>query len=85
MLARQRKQSRARTVKRRVDRETAILTGKALALTPDEYATLHGISVWTAYRRVADGTLKAKKLGKGKRGGRVLIYVDQPAGGAAPR
>jgi hypothetical protein len=82
MLARQRRQSRVRTQKRRADRETAILTGKALALTPLEFATLHGISVWTVYRRCDDGTLKHRKLGKGRRGGRILIYVDQ-IGGAA--
>ena len=82
MLARQRRQSRVRTQKRHADRETAILTGKALALTPDEYATLHGISVWTVYRRCDDGTLKHRKLGTGKRGGRILIYVNQSDGKA---
>ncbi len=82
-LALQRRQSRVRTQKRRANRETAILTGKALTLTPDEYATLHGISVWTVYRRCDDGTLRHRKLAKGKRGGRILIYVDQPTGGAA--
>lgn len=82
-LAKQRKQSRVRTQKRRANRETAILTGKALTLTPNEYATLHGISVWTVYRRCDDGTLRHRKLAKGKRGGRILIYVDQPIGGAA--
>jgi hypothetical protein len=77
MLARQRKQSRVRTQKRRANRETAMVSGKALTYTPDEFATLHGISVWTVYRRIADGSLKARKLSKGRRGGRILVFANQ--------
>lgn len=82
-LARQRRLSRDRTLKRRSAREAAILTGKAVALTPDEYATLHGVSVWTVYRRCNDGTLKHRKFAKGKRGGRILIDADQIQRGTA--
>ena len=77
MLARQRRLARERTQERRAAREVAVLTGKATALTPDEYATLHGLSVWTIYRRCNDGSLKHRKLGKGRRGGRILIDADQ--------
>jgi hypothetical protein len=77
MLARQRRQARVRAEKMRTDRKLAVATGTAAFVSPREYAVSAGVNVMTVYRLVADGKVKAKKLGKGRRGGRLLIFADQ--------
>jgi excisionase family DNA binding protein len=76
-LARQRKQARVRAERLKQDRKAAIKTGAAIYITPRETAVLTGLTLETIYRRVAAGALRAKKLGRGKRGGRLLIQRDQ--------
>jgi excisionase family DNA binding protein len=70
-------QRRARADRLKADRKAAIRTGEAIYVTPREAAVLTGLTLETIYRRVANGTLKAKKLGKGQRGGRLLIGRSQ--------
>jgi hypothetical protein len=76
-LARQRKANRAFADKRRLARAQAVEAGKVLFISPTEYSIITGVHIATIYRMVGDGRLKAKKLGEGRRGGRVLIYADQ--------
>ena len=71
MLARQRRQARVRAEKMRTDRKLAVATGVAAFVSPREYAVSAGVHVMTVYRLVGDGRLRAKKIGKGKRGGRL--------------
>jgi excisionase family DNA binding protein len=76
-LARQRQLARDRADRLKADRKAAIRTGEALYVTVREAAVLTGLTTETIYRRVANGTLKAKKIGKGRRGGRLLIGRSQ--------
>ena len=36
----------------------------AMRISPNEYAILHGVSVRTVYRWIADRSLKAQKVGR---------------------
>jgi hypothetical protein len=76
-LATQRRLARERAEKMRVRRKLAVATGAAAFLSPTEFALSAGLHVMIVYRMVAAEKIKAKKLGDGKRGGRLLIYADQ--------
>jgi hypothetical protein len=78
-LARQRKANRAFAEKRRLARAAAVESGKAVFLSPTEYCIATGLHPATVYRRVASGEIRAKKISKGRRGGRILIYADELA------
>jgi hypothetical protein len=82
-LARQRKANRAFAKKRRLARAAAVENGKAVFISPIEYCIATGLHPATVYRRVASGEIRAKKIGKGKRGGRILIYADELARSAS--
>jgi excisionase family DNA binding protein len=85
-IARQRARqlTRVRDRKLKADRAEAVQTGKAVFISPREAAVLTGMSLDTIYRMIADKRLTARKLGKGKRGGRLLIVRADLLAGAAP-
>jgi hypothetical protein len=59
-------------------RKAAVQSGEALFVSVAEFAVLTGISPATIYRRLADGTLKSKKLvGRGNHKGRTLVDRSQ--------
>jgi hypothetical protein len=73
-----RKNAQARVQRRKERRAAAIQTEKALFVSVNEFAELVGVHPATVWRRIKDGTLKAKKLvGKNAKHGRVLIPRDQ--------
>jgi hypothetical protein len=75
---RARQQARLRKERAKARRKAAVHSGEARTVSVAKYAELSGLHPATIRRRIADGTLKAKKLvGKGKKWGPVLIYVDQ--------
>jgi hypothetical protein len=75
---RDRKSARARSLRRKASREAAIQTEKALYVSVNEFAELSGLHPATIWRRIKDGTLKARKIvGKSAKHGRVLIRRDQ--------
>jgi hypothetical protein len=75
---RARKNARARVLRRKERREAAIKSERALYVSVNEFAELSGLHPATIWRRIKDGTLKAKKLvGEGAKHGRVLVYRDQ--------
>jgi hypothetical protein len=75
---RAKKQARLRMERAKASRDAAVKTGEARTVSVAKYAELSGLHPATIRRRIADGTLRATKLiGKGKKWGPVLIYVDQ--------
>jgi hypothetical protein len=75
---RAKKQARARRDRAKGRREAAIQSERALFVSVNEFAELSGLHPATIWRRIKDGTLKAKKLvGQGKAHGRVLVRRDQ--------
>jgi hypothetical protein len=70
--------TRARVARRQERRKAAVKTGEALFVSVSEFAVLTGMSPATIYRRLADGTIKAKKvIGKRHKKGRTLINRAQ--------
>ncbi len=70
--------SRASAKRGKADRKAAIDSGRATFVSVAEFSERSGVHLATVYRRVADGTLRHKKLiGKGLKRGRVMIYADQ--------
>jgi hypothetical protein len=75
---RNRKSARTRTLRRKERRAEAIQSERALYVSVAEYSELVGVHPATVRRRIADGTLKHKKLvGKNNQHGRILILRDQ--------
>jgi hypothetical protein len=72
---RARKQARLRKDRAKARREAAVQSEKALFISVAEFAELSGLHPATIWRRIKDGTLKAKKLvGKGNKHGRVPCF-----------
>jgi hypothetical protein len=71
-LARERQRARRRAAQRKDERALAIASGEADGLSPREYAVRNGLHILTVYKRVADGTLHHKRLGK-----RIVIDARQ--------
>jgi excisionase family DNA binding protein len=68
----------ARVLRRKERRAEAVRSERALYVSVAEFAELTGVHPATVRRRIADGTLKAKKLvGKDNAFGRILILRDQ--------
>ena len=71
-------QARLRKERARVQRAAAVQSGEAHTVSVAKAAELLGVSPDTIRRRIADGTIKAKKLvGEGRKWGPVLVYLDQ--------
>jgi hypothetical protein len=78
-IARERDRRRAQAERRTTRRALALKTGRAATMTPAEFSEITGVSLATVYRRIADNTLKHKKLVAkgGKKRGVILIYAAQ--------